>query len=472
MASIHKHSDPSAVAGLLAAGLQVLRPGDEQYVIRQDSYWSSTARLSPVCIVRPRSAEEVSTTIKILVAAGQKFAIRSGGHTQFAGGNNIDGGVTIDLGLLDWTRFDKTSETVDIGPGGRWQQVYGELHKHGRVVSGGRDGHVGVGGILLGGGKTFFTAQRGFGCDDIVAYEVVLGDGRIVTADAIDNEDLFRCLKGGGNNFGIVTNFRMNALQTDSIWGGLNVFPKSVTQEAVEALVDFTDHPEFKDTVIVAAYVQIAGVERESAYNQFLRLPAAVDTTKMTTIKDVVDEYDIAPLNHQLWNNPSGIFFTATVKNDHRIVMKASELHDQVTEQLKDFIPDGDFITQCLVQPLPVLYGQRSEKAGGNIMGVEKQSINGLLFVAVVMVKTSEQESFAYPKVKAWIDSLKEFAATIENGNLPWIYLNYADKSQEVLASYGGENVRRMKDVAAKYDPLQVFQKLCPGGFKVCNIRH
>lgn len=151
--------------------------------------------------------------------------------------------------------------------------------------------------------------------------------------------------------------------------------------------------------------------------------------------------------------------------------MKSSELHDQVTEQLKTFIPDGDFITQCLVQPLPVLYGQRSEAAGGNIMGVGKQTINGLLLVAVVMVKTSEQESFAYPRVKAWIDSLKEFAATIENGSLPWLYLNYADQSQEVLASYGDENVRRMKDVAARYDPLQVFQKLCPGGFKICNIR-
>lgn len=242
MASTYRQSDPSVVADLLAAGLQVLRPGDEEYLARQNSYWSRTARLSPTHIVRPRSANEVSSTIKILAAAGQKFAIRSGGHTQFAGGNNIDGGVTIDLGLLSWTRFDKSSETVDIGPGGRWRQVYGELEKHGRVVSGGRDGNVGVGGILLGGGKTFFTAKRGFGCDDVVAYEVVLADGRIVTADATNNEDLFRCLKGGGNNFGIITNFRMNALQSDSIWGGLNVFPKQVKQDAVQALIEFTDN--------------------------------------------------------------------------------------------------------------------------------------------------------------------------------------------------------------------------------------
>lgn len=105
-------------------------------------------------------------------------------------------------------------------------------------------------------------------------------------------------------------------------------------------------------------------------------------------------------------------------------------------------------------------------------MGVENQSTNGLLFVAVVMVKTAEQEKFAYPKVKAWITSLKEFAETIEKGNLPWIYLNYADSSQDVLQSYGEDNVRRMKDVAAKYDPKQVFQRLCSGGFKLNASEH
>lgn len=104
-------------------------------------------------------------------------------------------------------------------------------------------------------------------------------------------------------------------------------------------------------------------------------------------------------------------------------------------------------------------------------MGVEDQPVNGLLFVAVVMVKTPEQEAFAYPKAKAWLEALKAFASTIENGNLRWIYLNYADKSQKVLESYGAANVQRMRQVAAKYDPEQVFQRLCPGGFKISEVK-
>ena len=103
-------------------------------------------------------------------------------------------------------------------------------------------------------------------------------------------------------------------------------------------------------------------------------------------------------------------------------------------------------------------------------MGVERQPHNGVLFLATAMVKTPEQEAFVYTKVKAWADSVAKFARGIEGGLLEWRYLNYADKSQDPMASYGEANIKLMKQVAAKHDPSQVFQKLCPGGFKVSEI--
>jgi len=149
---------------------------------------------------------------------------------------------------------------------------------------------------------------------------------------------------------------------------------------------------------------------------------------------------------------------------------KASELHTQLVEELKAFDPSGDFLTQCVFQPLPKLFSDRSVTAGGNIMGVERQSEAGILFLAVVMMKTTEGEAFAYPKVKAWVQAVKDFAATIEGGNHEWTYLNYADQSQDPLATYGAENIQKLKDAAEKYDPNQVFQKLCPGGFKISAV--
>lgn len=149
---------------------------------------------------------------------------------------------------------------------------------------------------------------------------------------------------------------------------------------------------------------------------------------------------------------------------------KASELHDKLVEELKAYIPDGDFVTQCLFQPLPKIFAERSVAAGGNVMGIERHQHNGILFLAVAMVRTPEQEKFAYPKVKAWIEAVEEFAATLD-GKLQWKHLNYADKSQNALWHYGEENVKKIRDAAAKYDPAGVFQKLCPGGFKISDVK-
>ena len=254
-------SSPSqpAYECLRQAGLDVLLPSDETYMIRQESYFSKTAsQLAPACIVRPSSAAQVSIAIRVLAESRYPFAIRSGGHAPNAGASNIEGGVTLDLGLLNWTKLETVRESdgivnghgaeetpmvVDIGPGARWADVYASLHPHNLVVAGGREGGVGVGGLILGGGNTYFTASQGFACDNVVAFEVVLApDGRIVTATA-DNmyADLFWALRGGGNNFGVVTNFRMKALKGGSrVWGGLTLIPSQATPLAAQALVDFT----------------------------------------------------------------------------------------------------------------------------------------------------------------------------------------------------------------------------------------
>lgn len=256
-------ADLLSKAGLQA---QVLVSTDANYAARQDSYWSNSAKIRPACIVQPKSADEVSIILKTLVAAGEKFAVRSGGHTQYPGSSNIEAGVTIDLGLLNSTIVSETDETVDIGPGGRWGQVYAELQKHRRIVAGGREGNVGVGGLLLGGGYTFITARWGFACDNVVAYEVVLADGSVITANADNHTDLFRSLKGGSNNFGIVTNFKMNTVKCEKVWGGGAFFHKEVAPDVIQALVEFTDNiPEDEDSNLLCFFTYMGRCDKFSS---------------------------------------------------------------------------------------------------------------------------------------------------------------------------------------------------------------
>jgi hypothetical protein len=146
-------------------------------------------------------------------------------------------------------------------------------------------------------------------------------------------------------------------------------------------------------------------------------------------------------------------------------------LHEHVVEDLKTIVPEGNFLTECLFQPLPMQFGRRSAERGGNIMGISEQLEDGVLWVAIVVVEKPEHETAAYPKLQAWGEAVREYASSIENGLLPWVYMNYADKSQQPLASYGLENVKKLRNAAAKYDPGEVFQKLCPGGFKISDVK-
>ena len=111
---------------LVSEGLQhrILLPDDPEYATRNDSYWSNSSKLKPAYILQPHAASEVSIAVNALVASGQRFAVRSGG-CNFWPSNNIDGGVTIDLGHMNSVEYNSEDETVSIGPGARWGEVSG-----------------------------------------------------------------------------------------------------------------------------------------------------------------------------------------------------------------------------------------------------------------------------------------------------------------------------------------------------------
>ncbi|RYP42470.1 hypothetical protein DL767_000158 [Monosporascus sp. MG133] len=478
--AVQNESCPQATC-LMRAGLQsqILLPSDSGYNTCEESYFSNTAKLRPACIIRPTSNSQVSTALRALVAANEKFAIRSGGHAPLAGSNNIHGGVTIDLSLLNSVRFDSASETVSFGPGVRWKHVYAEVQKYGRVVAGGREGETGVAGLLLGGGNTWMTARKGFACDNVVAFEVVLADGLIVTADRNTHADLFRALKGGSNNFGIVVGFTMSTIPCERVWGGSTASPKECIPDAIRITAYLTErvaeNPDssiitvishislVKDIVVGAALVETRGVENAVAFAEWSKLPKIIDTTGIKSMLEL-------GLDTALPNDHYNTWFTLTVKNDERIMSKAAEVHDRLVEELKSYIPDGSFTTQCIFQPLPLVFARHSIAAGGNVLGLERNTSDGILLQMNTMVKTLDQKEFAYPRVKACIRAVEEYAATIDGGLLEWLYLNYADESQDVLRSYGAQNLEFMRAVSRKYDPQQVFQYFCPGGFKLVDV--
>lgn len=118
---------------------------------------------------------------------------------------------------------------------------------------------------------------------------------------------------------------------------------------------------------------------------------------------------------------------------------------------------------------MPTLLFEHSTAKGGNVLGMEGLGKNAILFQMQHMVRTADEEAVARERLLAMHDTLKAYDQ--EQGiHVEWEYLGYADGSQDPLSSYGAVNVKFLREVAAVYDPDQVFQTRVPGGFKISKV--
>lgn len=164
--------------------------------------------------------------------------------------------------------------------------------------------------------------------------------------------------------------------------------------------------------------------------------------------------------------------------DDHgKIIKKATQVHEKLVDQIKVLVPDGNFTVYVIMQPFCASFAKHSVARGGNMFGTEHLQDDCVLMIAAVEVATVELKEAAFPIFKAGIDEIEAFAKACpgEDGELrdlsvEFRYLNYCDGSQDPLATYGAENIKKMRDAAAKYDPTGVFQNRVPGGFKISKV--
>lgn len=183
----------------------IIRPDDDEYDDAR-AMWNGMIDKHPALIVRCNSTEDIQHAVNFTRENNLPLAVRGGGHSV-AGTAGCDDGIVIDLSEMRKVTVDPNTLTAQVQGGATWAEVDAATQAHGLAAPGGVVSKTGVAGLTLGGGFGWLRNKFGLSCDNLIGADVVLADGSTIRASETENRDLLWGLRGGGGNFGIVSNF-------------------------------------------------------------------------------------------------------------------------------------------------------------------------------------------------------------------------------------------------------------------------
>jgi FAD/FMN-containing dehydrogenase len=214
---------------------EIVTPGDDAYEEASRVWNGAHDGRSPALVVRCSGAADVAAAVGFARANDLPIAVRGGAHS-IAGFSTCDGGIVVDLSPLNGVRVDPAARRATVGGGAVWADVDHETQAHGLATTGGLVSTTGVGGFTLGGGIGWLMRKHGLACDNLVAVDVVTADGRLVHASDTENADLLWGLRGGGGNFGIVTQFELALHPVGPlVYAGPIFYPAEAARELLRA---------------------------------------------------------------------------------------------------------------------------------------------------------------------------------------------------------------------------------------------
>ncbi|GAP89749.1 putative FAD binding domain-containing protein [Rosellinia necatrix] len=448
-------------------GSQIVGQSTSNYDELVEVNWSSACWFEPQCIIQPASAQDVSKAMLIVTYLGTKFAIRSGGHNPNPGFAGIgEEGVLLDMSHMTDVTLSKDGSVASLAPGIRFGAVDTALNAKGKTVHGGRINYVGVGGYLLGGGLTYFNSKYGLAADNIVNYEVVLANSSIINANAQTNSDLWWALKGTGTNFGVVTKYDVKTTENGSYWfEGLYYAPEQ-NLKLLDAIVEYAHAAENDPNAAISftlspkrgfvEFIYAKPVERPSTYSMFYDIPSTGHGIN-STIGNMVDmNNEISAINPETYKR------RMIASTSHRF--DATTLKDIFAEYLIFDSEARKFgaATGIVIQPFTSAAVQHSASTGGNPVGLKEGLQNHMAYSLEWADNVNDEAArVAITKLTEKVEAITKARGLYLETKI----MNDAGYNQNVLASFGPKNLKRLRDIASRYDPTGVFQTLQNNGF-------
>jgi FAD/FMN-containing dehydrogenase len=451
-----KREEPAVHATLTLDVADVVTPSHPGYDSAR-RLWNGLIDRRPALIARPADAAEVARAVVFAREHDLPIAVRCGGHSV-PGHSSVDDGLVVDLSArLGSVTVDATARRVRAGGGALLGSLDRATQAHGLVVPSGHVSHTGVGGLTLGGGTGWLMRRHGLTIDSLRAVEVVTADGDIVRASDDDLPDLFWALRGGGGNFGVVTEleFEAHPLGTELV-AGMLVYPLAQAREVLgfvrewmeAAPDDLTSFPVFVTAPPVGPFPPELQGKPVLAVGVAYAGPIADGLRSLEPLKRfAAPALDLAA--------PMPYLALQTMLDD----AVPHGLHNYNRAEWLDELDDGVIAT--LVEHFGRVSSPLSQvilaRMGGAVARVppdatafaHRQARNLLWIVSMWPPDESPEPHLRWGREIA--DALRPHAAG-------GVYVNaLGDEPSRVRAAYGG-NWQRLREIKRRYDPDNVFR--------------
>jgi FAD/FMN-containing dehydrogenase len=435
---------------------EILTPQDDGYAEARRIWNGAHDGRRPALVVRCTGPADVIAAVGFARSNNLTIAVRGGGHSV-AGFSTSDGGIVIDLSQLNGVRVDPGARRATVGGGAVWADVDHETQTHGLATTGGLVSSTGVAGFTLGGGIGWTMRKFGLACDNLVGADVVTADGRLVHASETENSDLLWGLRGGGGNFGIVTQFELELhplgpmvyagpifYSADADRDLLRVFRDwaATAPDEITTLVNLTTAPPLP--VIpeqwhgkkVAAFIATSSgsiEEGDGLVRAFREVAEPV-----ADLLGPMPYHVIQTLIDPLWEKGIHSYFKATnlARLDDELIDRLAEIH---------VASPG---SQCEIH-VHQMGGAVARVADGATAFAERS------MPFVLNAVTGWRDADAGASHTEWARTVIAAAADASTGRA---YVNFLGDADAARTSYGDETYARLVALKNDYDPTNVFR--------------
>lgn len=431
---------------------QLVTAADADYDTARSTLYINLDR-RPLAMVIAATAEDIAETVRFARDHGLPLAVRSGGHS-LAHLSVIDDAIMVNLSRMKRVSIDPETRIARVQAGATSGDLAGPANQHGLALTTGDTHSVGMGGLTTGGGIGFMVRKYGLAIDNLIEAQVVTADGQIIIASEHQHADLFWGIRGGGGNFGIVTEFTYRLAPVGQILGGELMLPAS--QEVLRGYLDYTvNAPEDLTTIANLWHAPPAPFVPEDRVGE---LVLSIYVCWTGSIED--GERALAPLR-ALATPVADVVGPMPYPEIYNFTAFAAEPHAaSIRSMFADSLSDA-----ALESVLHAMHNASSPFSlvqfrglGGALARIPNESTafahrDKRYFVAIIGIWLDASEDAALHS--AWTLSLWEKLRPEGSG----VYVNFLENegAQRILDAYPATTYAQLREIKRKYDPQNMF---------------